>query len=279
MAWYNPLSWGGAVTTAGTATANPWIAGAGLALQTIPYALKAGAWGIDKFRRKRNPYQYQRNRTLSQMNVTPEAYELQKQNLQQGLAYLQNRQNIVQPQEARMRQSGNIAASVPAQVENVDPAQPLSGLPALLRNMQQAGQRGYQQDVGAYQSQMGRRLGYGSSNVAGALQDLYLNRAQQTGQNQLQALANYARQNAITDIEGRRLAAGQGQAQNQLDEFIGRLGRGEQGLAQQDYLQQQQRGQNVADIFNQYNQQRYRQGVQQYQIGNQPAFNVQQQRR
>jgi len=279
MAWYNPLSWGGAATTAGVATANPWLIGAGLTLQALPYALRAGAYGIDKYKQWKNPYQYQRNRTLSQMNVTPEAYELQKQNLQQGLAYLQNRQNIVQPQEARMRQAGGIAAGVPAQVENVDPAQPLRGLPAILRNMQEAGQRGYQQDVGAYQSQMGRRLGYGSSNVAGALQDLYLNRAQQTGQNQLQALTNYARQNAITDIEGRRLAAGQGQAQNELDEFIGRLGRGEQGLAQQDYLQQQQRGQNVADIFNQYNQQRYRQGVQQYQIGNQPAFNVQQQRR
>ena len=281
MAWYNPLSWGGkAALGAGAATANPALIGLGLAVEGIPLLLKGGAWGLDKYRKWKNPYQYHRNRTLSQMNLAPEAYELQKQNLQQGLEYLQGRQNILRPRQAIMRQQAGIAGAVPAQIENVQPAQNLRGLPALLRNMAEAGQRGYQQDVGLYQTQLGRinPLGLRTSNIAGTLQDLYLTRTQQAGQNQLRALTDYARQNAILDIEGRRLAAGQGQAQNQLDQFIASLGRGERGLAQQDYLQQQQRGQNVADILNQYNQQRYRQGAQQYQIGNQPTYNLQQQR-
>jgi len=278
MAWYNPLGWGAATTTAGAATANPILTGVGLGLMALPHVLKGGAWGIDKYKQWKKPYKYNRNRILSQMNLSPEAYNLQKQNLEQGLSYLNRPQNVLRARQFGMATPGNIGVNVPQQIENVEPEQPLTGLPALLRNMVSSGQRGYESDIGSYQTMMGGQLRYGSSNIAGALKDFYLNRQQQVAQNQLEALKNYARQNAIIDIEGQRLTGQQESAQSDLDRFLMRLRGGNVGLSQQDYLNRQAQEQNRVNMLNQYNQQRYSQAARQYQIGNQPTFNLQQQR-
>jgi len=264
----------GAAAGAGTGA----LIGAGVAL--LPEALKGGAYALDRYRKWKNPYAYRRDKVLGQMNLGPEAYELQKQNLSKGLKYLSSGQNTFQPRRVLYQQGSNIAGGLPQTVGDAPQVQKLTGLAAMLQSIKEANERGYRRDYGQLSSQVeaSNPLGLMGSDAVGAFNELYNERARQSAQSQLGALSDYARQNAIVDIENQNLGLGQIGAQTELQSFLSGLNRAETGMSQQDFLRRQEHSQGQSNLLNRYGSERYRQGVQQYRMGNQPVYNLQQQR-
>lgn len=249
------------------------------ALVAAPYAIKGIGKLIGAYQRWKNPEYYERQQVLKRTGITPEQYELRRQNLEEAANVLQNQQRLFLPAQAGPVSMQDLAAGIPQQIgQEAQPVRP-GGLADILGRMQQAAREGYQQDAAAIGTQAGRRFSGNikSASTLGQYNQAYAGRATGYGKSAFDLLKDYANRNAIAEIEAGSLNARRGQAQNALQRLIMQTRLQGQGLGQQEQLNQQQQYNQQAALRNLQEQERYIGAGRKYRIGQQSPYTVEQQ--
>jgi len=249
------------------------------AMFAAPYALQGVAAGIRRFKRGRNPTQYDRQQILKRVGVTEEQAALRKQNLEEALAALSQPQRIFESPQVRMQAGEDITAGLPQEVgQEAQPTAPRIGsLIPILNAMAATARSGYQEDLarigesqGPVRNPVGRTSGYQAMIGAARTRrgtDLYTR--------QTDLLRQYANRSGLAELEAGALNVQRAGAQTQLQNFLEQLRQQQAAGLQSQYLGQRQLGTDQANLRNILEAERYRQGVRQFRIGQQPHYTAQ----
>jgi len=246
-------------------------------LAAAPYVLKGGAYLIDKYRRWRDPEGFRRAEIFKRVGITPEQYELRRQNLEQALGTLQDPQRVFLPAQAQMQQPADITAGLPQQVGAQPVAARPTGLAGLLASLGGAARSGYQEDlarIGARRGPVRNPLGRTSGQL-GMMTEALRGRATGLAQDRFRLLSDYATRSAVSDIEAAGLGMQREGAQGRLQNFLAQLRRQQQAGQQEQYLGQQGLNLGEANLRNILEGERYRQGVRRFALGQQAPYTAQ----
>jgi len=243
-----------------------------------PTIINAATSGIKKFKRFRDPEGYQRQEILKQFNITPEQYDLRRQNLQEGLGAFISPQQIFNPAQANIPATENIGLELPQTIGTPAQAQRPGGLAEILNLIAQNARTGYQNDlaaIGARRGPVRNRVGRTSGQL-GLMSEALRGRIQGFAQDRFKLLSDYANRNAIADIEAGNLNLQRESSQDQLSNFIEQFMQQQQAGQQQQFLGQQQLNRDEANLRNILGGEQYQQRIRQYQIGQQAPYTFQQ---
>ena len=250
--------------------------GLGTALAIAPYAIQAGGWLANKWQTSRPGYQ--KASALKRAGITPEQYDLRKQELEQGLAMSQDPQQLFLPRQAQMQQGQDFTQGLPQQVGQQQQPQYAGGLASILSRMGQSARSGYDSDIAGIGAMRGpsRNPRGRSSGMQAMMRQAMIGR--QTGflQDRFQLLSDFANRNAMSEIESGALNVQRGGAQNRLQNFLADMKRRQQGMGQEQYLGQQQYNINQAGMRNILGSEQQRQGSRRFNIGQRDQYITQQ---
>jgi len=246
-----------------------------------PFAISGAAALVRKFKDWRDPgrhARFQRAQVLKRIGVTPEQYQLRRQNLAEALQSLEQPQRVFLPQQARMQRGEDITAGLPQEIgEEARPARP-GNLTAILNAMGQTARTGYQEDlarIGARRGPVRNPVGRTSGQLA-MMSEALRGRATGLARDRFRLLSDYANRAAMAELEAGATGLQRGEAENRLQNFLQQLRQQQLGGQQAEYLGQQQLGIDEAQLRNILEGERYRQGVRQYRIGQQEPYIAQQ---